>query len=184
MRVLRHHRRLPHGEGTLDVEVRVALPADVEANEGAREAVLEALLDHLAKLGPRDWSVLEADVGDRPASETVPYHAKPAVVRPPRPRLRPRDDVELRPHQRHLCNRLVETIYLLGVRGKAVTLTDIERSGRMPQQGASRLLRKEATRKYLEPYLREWRDGVHRMFDLTDEGRRLASLVRAGEVPT
>lgn len=145
-----------------------------------RRAVLQALKDHLEALEPESWTVHEAQ---ELMVRDAPFHAPPAERRPPRPQLKPREDVELRPHQRKLCNRLVETVFLMGVRGKPVSLSEIERSGRMPIQATQRIVKEGSqTAKYLAPYLNEWRDGSRRLFDLTEEGRRLASLVRAGEV--
>jgi len=170
----------PVGEMEVRIDLLVKRSEDWEP-AALRRAVLEALKDHLESLEPESWTVhdtKELSVMD------APFHA-PAERRPPRPG-KPvvREDVSLRPHQRRLCNRLVETVFLLGVRGKAVALSDIERSGRMPIQATQRLLKEDSeTAKYLAPYLNEWRDRGKRMFDLTEEGRKLASLVRAGEVP-
>lgn len=169
------------------IQVRMAFPdrdVDVAELRAQARAVLERYIDGL---GDEQWrrhtTIVSRD--HRPErGATGPYHI-PSERRPPRPKLKARDDVDLPRSTLKACHRLVDSVFLLSAHGKVVTTGDVLKSRKIAPRTLYKLIDPGSEAwKYLDPYLHVYESGSKRLLDLTEEGRVLASQIRAGATPS
>ncbi len=188
MAVLEHRgrTRVPDSERECAFVLRMELPDDDDSAEALRAAALAAVEAYLEAMSKDQWnqktSILSRDA--RPErGKQGPYHM-PVKERPPRPKFKARTDVELPQSTLKACHRLVDAVFLASVHGRAVTTGDIVKSRKIAARTLYKLIDPDGPAwSYLEPYLHVYESGSKRVVDLTEEGRLLASQVRAGAVP-